>query len=74
MGIPSDRLDKVFDRFYQVDDSYTYEHEGSGIGLALTKELVDLHHGKIAVESELNKGTTFRVYLPLGRNIRSWRK
>ncbi len=67
IGIPSDRLDKVFDRFYQVDDSYTREHEGSGIGLALTKELVDLHHGKIEVRSELNKGTTFTVYLPLGK-------
>ncbi len=67
IGIPQDRLDKVFDRFYQVDDSYTREHEGSGIGLALTKELVDLHHGKITVESELNKGTTFTVYLPIGK-------
>jgi signal transduction histidine kinase/DNA-binding response OmpR family regulator len=67
IGIPPNRLDKIFNRFYQVDDSYTREHEGSGIGLALTRELVDLHHGKIEVESELNKGTTFRVYLPLGK-------
>jgi signal transduction histidine kinase/DNA-binding response OmpR family regulator/streptogramin lyase len=67
IGIPPNRLDKIFDRFYQVDDSYTREHEGSGIGLALTQELVELHHGKIEVQSELNKGTTFTVYLPTGK-------
>ena len=68
IGIPSDQLDKVFDRFYQVDASQTREHEGSGIGLALVKELVELHHGTIQVQSETGKGTTFVVRLPLGRN------
>ncbi len=68
VGIPPDRLEKIFDRFYQVDDSYTREHEGSGIGLALTKELVELHHGNIEVQGELNRGTTFTVYLPLGKS------
>ena len=67
IGIPPDRLDKIFDRFYQVDDSYTRENEGSGIGLALTRELVVLHHGKIEARSEWHKGTTFTIYLPLGR-------
>ncbi len=67
LGIPSDQIDKVFDRFYQVDASQTREQEGSGIGLALTKELVELHHGTIAVTSEVGKGTTFVVTLPLGR-------
>ncbi len=68
LGIPPDQLDKVFDRFYQVDASQTREHEGSGIGLALVKELVELHHGTIQVQSEVGKGTTFTVRLPLGRS------
>jgi len=66
-GIPTNELDKIFNRFYQVDESYAKDSEGSGIGLALTKELVEAHHGEIRVESELNKGTTFLVWLPIGR-------
>ncbi|MEK9136739.1 MAG: ATP-binding protein, partial [Bacteroidota bacterium] len=66
IGIPADELPRVFDRFYQVDSSQTREHEGSGIGLALTKELVELHHGSISVTSEVGKGTEFTVRLPLG--------
>ncbi len=66
-GIPKDQLDKIFDRFYQVDASQTREHEGTGIGLALTKELVELHRGEILVESEAGRGTKFIVRLPLGK-------
>ncbi|MEE9572134.1 MAG: ATP-binding protein, partial [Candidatus Neomarinimicrobiota bacterium] len=68
IGISKERLKNIFDRFYQVDSSHTREHEGTGIGLALTKELVELHKGEIGVESEEGKGTTFIVRLPLGRN------
>jgi signal transduction histidine kinase len=60
IGIEKERKDKIFDRFYQVDGSHTREGEGTGIGLALTKELVELHKGKIEVESEYGKGTTFK--------------
>jgi len=67
-GISPNQLDKIFDRFYQVDDSSVRKYEGTGIGLSLTKELVELHHGKITVESEPGKVTTFIVYLHLGKN------
>ena len=50
-GISNDQLKKIFERFYQTDTSPTREHEGSGIGLALVRELVDLHGGEVAVES-----------------------
>ncbi|NET37225.1 MAG: tetratricopeptide repeat protein [Cyanothece sp. SIO1E1] len=65
IGIPADKLPHVFDRFYQVDDTATREGEGTGIGLALTKELVHLMKGDIQVESQVGKGTTFSLNLPI---------
>jgi signal transduction histidine kinase/DNA-binding response OmpR family regulator/ligand-binding sensor domain-containing protein len=64
VGIPAEQLERIFDRFYQVDDSSTRKGEGSGIGLALVQELVKLMQGKIAVESTPGKGTAFRITLP----------
>lgn len=65
-GIAHEHLDKIFDRFYQADTSSTREYEGSGIGLALTKELVELHKGSISVTSIKGEGSCFSVKLPLG--------
>ncbi len=67
-GIPAEHLPKIFERFYQVDMSNTRAYEGAGIGLSLTKELVDLHHGTIEVRSEIGKGSVFTVHLPLGKD------
>lgn len=67
IGMPPDQLARIFDRFAQVDSSNTRRHEGTGIGLALVKELVELHHGAIRAESEgLGHGTRMIVTLPMG--------
>ncbi len=67
IGISEEQLDKIFDRFYQIDNKFSNEYEGTGIGLSLTKELVNLHKGKILVESEVGTGSSFRIILPLGK-------
>lgn len=67
MGIQKEQLPHVFDRFYQVDESQMKTNLGTGIGLALTKELIELHHGTVTVESEPGVGTTFTVFLPIGK-------
>jgi signal transduction histidine kinase/DNA-binding response OmpR family regulator len=67
IGIPAERLHRIFDRFYQVDDSPQRAHEGTGIGLAITKELLELHGGRIHVTSREGVGTVFTMRLPLAR-------
>jgi PAS domain S-box-containing protein len=67
IGIPPEAIPRLFERFYRVEGAQGRTHEGSGIGLALVNELVKLHSGTATVESELNRGTTFFVRLPLGK-------
>jgi PAS domain S-box-containing protein len=64
IGIPEDKLNIIFERFRQVDKSFTRSHEGSGIGLALVKSLVEMHFGTIEVSSILGKGTEFIITFP----------
>jgi DNA-binding response OmpR family regulator len=61
-----EQLDHIFDRFYQAEGLAEHVHKGSGIGLALAKEVVTLHHGEIFVHSEKGKGSEFIICLPLG--------
>lgn len=65
IGISEEAQKHIFERFYQANGQHTQKKSGSGIGLALTRELVELHQGTISVESVENAGTTFTVYLPI---------
>ncbi|MCF3943984.1 cell wall metabolism sensor histidine kinase WalK [Oceanobacillus alkalisoli] len=65
MGIPYDRLEKIFDRFYRTDRARTRKLGGTGLGLAITKELVEAHHGRIWAKSREGHGTTIYFTLPL---------
>ena len=65
IGIAQENLNKIFDKFTQLDTSFSRKNEGSGIGLSIVKSFVLLHNGKISVKSELNKGTSFLIELPL---------
>ncbi len=62
-GIPKEDIDRIFEEFYQIEQG----HKGTGIGLTLTKKMVELHHGTLRVESAQGKGSCFIVSLPLGK-------
>ncbi|MEP0851597.1 MULTISPECIES: ATP-binding protein [Cyanophyceae] len=65
IGIPEDKWHLLFRPFQQIDASLTRKHEGTGLGLALTKRLAELHGGTVSLESVVNRGSTFRVWLPI---------
>lgn len=64
VGIPPESLDKIFDMFYRVDNTSTRRTTGTGLGLALVKEIVNAHGGRVWVESVIGHGSTFYIALP----------
>ena len=68
IGIAAEKIEHIFEPFYQEDGSLSRAYEGSGLGLAITKEFVEMLGGEILVESEVGKGTTFTVQLPRDRD------
>ena len=65
IGIPQESLPRIFERFYRVDKGRSRDEGGTGLGLAIVKHVVQLHGGRVDVESQLGSGSRFRVWLPL---------
>lgn len=66
IGIPKEKIPLIFESFRQLDGSQTRRHGGTGLGMAVSKNLVELIGGRIEVESEVGRGSIFRVSIPLG--------
>lgn len=63
-GIPGEELENIFQKFYQVEDSFTGQIAGWGLGLALVKKVAELHGGRVFAKSQLQKGSAFTIMLP----------
>lgn len=71
IGIPLEDQKRIFERFFKADRSHSRKYDGSGMGLAITKQIVSLHQGDIHVESKIDQGTTFIITLPIISSISS---
>jgi signal transduction histidine kinase len=71
IGIPEEQLSMLFEKFHQLDNPYRRSYEGTGLGLALTKQLVQMHRGRIDVESTVGKGSIFTVWIPQQLSVSS---
>jgi signal transduction histidine kinase len=69
VGIPAESLPRIFERFYRADRGREREHGHAGLGLAIVREIVEAHGGRIAVQSQLRRGTTFRLTLPRAAGV-----
>lgn len=71
IGISKENINKIFDKFTQVDSGFTRQNEGSGIGLSIVKSFVELHNGTIKVDSQLGVGSIFTVKIPIKYNMKN---
>ncbi len=72
IGIEQKNLDKIFERFYRVEEARSKDNGGSGLGLALVQKIINIHNGRINVNSEIGKGTKMSIYLPFYENYNSY--
>src|SRR5215813_5621366 len=70
VGIASEERDKVFEKFYRVGNCLVHDVKGSGLGLSIVKHIVEAHHGKVSVESEIGLGSAFIIHLPVDASAR----